>query len=149
VRLVLLRHTTGEAPRPGARVREVAWDDVRELRAAWHQEDFPGQPVEAYLDQAKEVAGLLGTRTLTTGEGFADLEVRDGAAEITSVFVAPEHRGGGLGTALTCAAIEAAGRPRDLWIAADADGRPQELYRRLGFADAHRWAQLTRWPAVL
>jgi ribosomal protein S18 acetylase RimI-like enzyme len=150
-RLVLLRHATGEAPAPGAPVEEAGWWDVRDLRAAWHQEDFPGRPCEAYLEQAHEVERRLGVRTLVTrrdgrAAGFADLEVRDGAAEVTSVYVAPEHRGTGLGTSLTCAAIAAAGRPADLWIAADAGARAQELYRRLGFEDVARLVSITRWP---
>jgi ribosomal protein S18 acetylase RimI-like enzyme len=78
--------------------------------------------------------------------GFADLEVRDQAAEVTSVFVAPQHRGTGLGTSLTCAAITAARNPPDLWIAADEAGRAWTLYRRLGFEDATRMVSSTRWP---
>jgi ribosomal protein S18 acetylase RimI-like enzyme len=112
--LVLLRHATGVAPGPAAPVEEVDWWDVRELRSAWHQEDFPGQPHDAYLEQSREVARELGVRTFASRRegrmaGFADLEVRDRAAEVTSVFVGPEHRGTGLGTSLTCAAITAAG----------------------------------------
>jgi hypothetical protein len=42
--LVLLRHATGVAPEPAAPVEEVDWSDVRELRSAWHQEDFPVSP---------------------------------------------------------------------------------------------------------
>lgn len=150
-RLVLLRHPTGEAPQPGVPVEEVAWDEVRHLRAAWHLEDFPGQPYEGYLEQAREVERALGVRTFVTrrdGEvaGYADLEVRDGAAEVTSVYVVAAHRGGGLGTSLTCAAIAAAQRPPDLWIAADEADRAQHLYRRLGFEDATRLVSLTRWP---
>lgn len=150
-RIVVLRHTTGEAPQPGVPVEEVAWDEVRDLRAAWHLEDFPGQPYEGYLEQAREVERLLGVRTFVTrrdGEvvGFADLEVRDGAAEVTSVYVGAAHRGGGLGTSLTCAAVGAARRPADLWIAADEGGRAQHLYRRLGFEDATRLVSITRWP---
>jgi ribosomal protein S18 acetylase RimI-like enzyme len=149
--LVLLRHATGVAPEPPAPVEEVDWWDVGELRAAWHLEDFPGQPHEAYLEQAREVAGKLGVRTFATRRegriaGFADLEVRDDAAEVTSVFVAQDHRGTGMGTSLTCAAIAAAGSPPDLWILADESGRAADLYRRLGFQDAARLVSSTRWP---
>src|SRR5436305_14146934 len=68
------------------------------------------------------------------------------AAEITEVFVHPAHRGGGLGTALTQAAIEAAGPVRDLWIGADAPRRPKELYERLGFRPAWTAMEFTRHP---
>jgi GNAT superfamily N-acetyltransferase len=64
---------------------------------------------------------------------FAQL-VRDGeGAEITDVYVTARRRGRGLGTAITRAAISAAGDVRELWIIADADDRPKELYARLGF----------------
>jgi len=149
--LVVLRHATGVAPEPAAPVEEVDWREVAALRAAWHQEDFPDQPYEAYLEQAHHVARALGVRTFATRRGdqvagFADLEVRDDAAEITSVYVAPGHRGTGLGTSLTCAAITAAGRPADLWILADESGPALALYRRLGFQDAARTVSSTRWP---
>ena len=150
-RLVVLRHATGVAPTGAVPVEEVDWWDVRDLRAAWHQEDFPGQPHEAYLEQSREVERALGVRTFVARRGgrmagFSDLEVRDGAAEITSVYVASERRGAGLGTSLTCGAIAAAGRPADLWIAADEADRAQHLYRRLGFATATRLVSSTRWP---
>ena len=41
---------------------------------------------------------------------------------------------------MTRAAIEAAGGVRDLWIAADDDDRPKELYARLGFRPA--WTEM-------
>jgi hypothetical protein len=44
---------------------------------------------------------------------------------------------------MTRAAIEAAGDIRDLWIVADDDGRPKELYARLGFRPVWRMAQFT------
>ena len=56
---------------------------------------------------------------------FAQLERNDGASEVTQVYVHPDRRGNGRGTALTRAAVEAAGDVRDLWITADADDRPR------------------------
>jgi len=55
------------------------------------------------------------------------------AAEITQVYVHPEHRAAG-GAAMTRAAIEAAGDEHDLWIAADDEDRPKQLYARLASA---------------
>jgi len=58
----------------------------------------------------------------------------DGAsAEINSVYVHPDHRGRGLGTAITRAAIVAGGAAEDLWIVADDEDRAKDLYARLGF----------------
>ena len=79
---------------------------------------------------------------------FAQFERAGDAAEITQVFVHPDYRGGGRGTAMTRAAIEAAGDVRDLWIAADDEDRPKELYARLGFRPAWTAMEVTRWPTV-
>jgi ribosomal protein S18 acetylase RimI-like enzyme len=80
--------------------------------------------------------------------GFAQLERSDGGAEISQVFVRPEHRGSGRGTAMTRAAIEAAGEVDDLWIVADDEGRPKELYARLGFRPAWTSIEFLRVPGV-
>jgi predicted GNAT family acetyltransferase len=77
---------------------------------------------------------------------FAQLE-RDGdAAEIAQVYVHPEHRGGGRGTAVTRAAIAAASGVRDLWIVADDEDRPKQLYARLGFRPAWTSMEFLRLP---
>jgi GNAT superfamily N-acetyltransferase len=55
------------------------------------------------------------------------------SAEVAQVYVSPDYRGGGFGTALTRAAIEAASDADETWIIADDEGRPKELYARLGF----------------
>jgi GNAT superfamily N-acetyltransferase len=74
--------------------------------------------------------------------------VRDGAmAEITHVYVHPEHRGGGRGQTITRAAVDAAGDAADLWICADDEDWPKEMYARLGFRPVWRSMQFTRLPA--
>ena len=138
VNLVWMRHA---GPRPSgypSAVEQVAYDAVRHLRAAWLREDFPELDPAAYLDEARDVAGRLGAEVLAAFDrgapvAFAQLERGRGGAEIANVYVLPEHRGEGLGTALTEAAVAAAGDVEDLWIVADDEGRPKELYARLGF----------------
>ena len=56
------------------------------------------------------------------------------------------YRGKGLGTALTGAAISNAGDVEDLWIVADDEGRPKQLYGRLGFRPAWTAIQALRLP---
>jgi ribosomal protein S18 acetylase RimI-like enzyme len=79
-------------------------------------------------------------RHITTGRnrvsGTYGLEHDGQSAEIAQVYVHPKHRGRGIGTALTRAAIDAAGAVRDLWIVADDEDRPKDLYARLGFRPA-------------
>lgn len=150
-RLLWMRHATPPRPGPAVAVEEVDYDGVIDLRAAWYQEDFPGQDPARYHAQAREATlrrdvQILALREVGMLVAFAQLE-RDGpAAEITQVYVHPQHRGRGRGTALTRAAIEAAGDARDLWILADDEGRPKELYARLGFCPVRTTMDFTRWP---
>jgi ribosomal protein S18 acetylase RimI-like enzyme len=150
-RLVSMRHESPPPPGPGVQVEEVPYDAVSDLRTAWHEEDFPGVELGSYPEQAREVAALRRAQVLAVREGgtpvaFAELE-RDGStAEITQVYVHPDHRGQGRGTAMTRAAMEAAGDTRDLWIVADDEDRPKELYARLGFRPVWRMTQFLRLP---
>jgi ribosomal protein S18 acetylase RimI-like enzyme len=150
-RLVWMGLETAPPPQPDIAVAEVPYDDVHDLRVAWLQEDFPEIDMGGYLGEAREVAERRGAQVLAvsdggTAVGYAQLEHRDGSAEIAQVYVHPDHRGRGLGTAITCAAIHAAGPARDLWIVADDEGRPKELYGRLGFVPARTATEITRLP---
>ena len=152
-RLLWMRHCEPLPPGPDIEVEEVDYDAVRDLRAAWHLEDFPDLDSRAYLDNAREVAMAREVRVIAPiddGEpvGFAQVERIGDAAEVTQVYVRPGRRGGGRGTAITRAAIEAAGDVEDLWIAADDEGRPKELYARLGFRPAWTSMEFLRVPGV-
>lgn len=146
-RLVSLRFAGDMPPAGGADVVEVAYEAVNDLRRVWHEEDFPGTDA-SYIDDAREVSLARGARVLAAlhdGEpiGFATLEQSGDGIEIEDVFVLAQHRGRGVGTAVTAAALRwAVGqRPRDIWIVADADGRPRHLYERLGFRPVRSWAE--------
>jgi ribosomal protein S18 acetylase RimI-like enzyme len=150
-RLVWMRHDTAPPPQSDIEVAEVPYEEVHELRVAWLREDFPDIDMRDYLDEEREVAERRGAQVLAVSDGgapvgFAQLEHRDGSAEIASAYFHPDQRGRGLGTALTCAAIHAAGGARDLWIVADDEGRPKELYGRLGFVSAWTATEITRLP---
>jgi GNAT superfamily N-acetyltransferase len=149
VRLLWMRHDGSTPPGPTIAVDEVPYDAVHDLRVAWHQEDFPSQDAAEYHAQAREVAMRRDVQVLAVHEdgapvAFAQLERRGPAAEITQVYVRPDHRGSGRGTAMTRAAIEAAGDVPDLWIVADDDDRPKQLYGRLGFRSAWTGVQFQR-----
>jgi len=150
-RLVWMRHEESPPPGSAIAVEEVPYDAVDELRAAWHWEDFPGLDPGAYPAQAREIALRFGARVLAVElngvpVAFAQFEGDGETAEITHVYVSPEHRGAGRGTALTRAAIEAASDARDLWIVADDEDRPKELYARLGFRPAWTMTEFLRLP---
>ena len=152
IRLLWMRHETPPPPGPDIAVQEVPYDAVHDLRLAWHGDESPDQDGSGYIAQAREVALRREVRVLAVHDeagapvAFAQLEQDGAAAEITQVYVDPCLRGGGRGTAMTRAAITAAGDVRDLWIVADDNDRPKELYARLGFRPAWTTMELTRWP---
>ncbi len=151
LRLVWMHHDEAAPAGNGVSVREVPYDDVIELRRAWHQEDFPDQDPLDYHENAREVALRMGARVFAVERderpvAFAQLDGDESSAEITQVYVHPDERGNGLGTSLTKAAIEAAGDIGDLWICADDEDRPKELYARLGFRPALTTMEFTLMP---
>ena len=151
-RLVWMRHE-GPAPSgPTVHVEPVPHEAVDHLRIAWHAEDFPGHEMgEQHLLHAREVALLRGCEVLAVLENdtpvaFAQSSSDGRSAEIDQLYVSRDHRGKGLGTSLTRAAISAAGDVEDLWIVADDEGRPKQLYRRLGFRPAWTAIEALRLP---
>ena len=150
MRIVVMRHE-GPAPDASLAITEVPYEAADKLRAAWHDEDFPGEDHGDYPAQAREVAMLRGVRVFCPVEGgepvgFAQLERVGDGAEITQVYIRADRRGDGLGTGMTAAAIGAGHDARDLWIYADADDRPRLLYERLGFRPVRTLLELTRRP---
>lgn len=140
-RLLWLRHEhpAAQPDEPEETIVEsVPYDLAQPMRALWHLDFDEEGDAEAYHAQAREVALRRGTEVLVARKGgkavaFAELERDSSGAEITQVYVHPAHRGGGLGTAITRAAIAHAGEVKDLWICADDEERAKELYMRLGF----------------
>jgi GNAT superfamily N-acetyltransferase len=132
-------------------VAEVTYDAVDALRITWHQEEFPGRDDAEFHANAREVRITLGTRSLAVYEAsrpvaFASLDVGDDEIEIGALYVLPEYRGHGLGTALTQTAIAAAGDVEHLWICADDEDRPKRLYTRLGFRPVLTTTEFLRLP---
>ena len=152
MRLLWLRHSGAAPEDPAIAVREVPYDDVHALRVQWMGEhDLPEVDPPGYHEQAREVALRKGAQVLAVRDSgavvaFAQLERDGAAAEVTQVYVDPAFRGRGLGTALTCAAIRAAGEVGDLWICADDEDRAKDLYARLGFRPAWLAMEFTRVP---
>ena len=150
-RLLWMRHEAPLPPRPDIAVETVSYDAVKDLRLAWFRDDFPDLDPGAFFAQAREVDLSQEVQVLAVLEGsvpvaFAQLHQRGAAAEITHVYVHSERRGNLLGTALTRAATDAAGAVRDLWIVADDEARPKELYTRLGFRPAWASMEFERHP---
>ena len=138
-RLVWMRHETPPPAGPDIAVEEVPYDEaVHRLQVDWFFEDFPNLDPGDFFAQAKEADARLGSRVLAVQRagvpvGYAKVDRVGASAEVAQVYVSPDHRGDGLGTALTRAAIELADDADETWIIADDEGRPKELYARLGF----------------
>ncbi|MBV9197619.1 MAG: GNAT family N-acetyltransferase [Solirubrobacterales bacterium] len=151
-RVLWMRHEEALPAGPDVLVEDVDYDAVHELRVIWNHEDELGEQADsAFYRYAREVALALGARVVAVLEegrpiAFAQIQSHGGGAEISDVFVHPEHRGRGLGTAVTRAAIRAAGGSGDLWITADDEDRPKHLYARLGFRPAWTSMEFTRLP---
>jgi ribosomal protein S18 acetylase RimI-like enzyme len=144
-----------QAPVPsgdaGPAVEEVDYDETEELRLSWHLEDFAETEYERFRIGAREIAMAKGTRVLIIREqgepiAFTQVQWDGGSAEINGVYVHPEHRGRGLGTAITRAAIAVASEAEDLWIVADDEDRPKDLYARLGFRTVWTTIEFLRLP---
>jgi GNAT superfamily N-acetyltransferase len=150
-RLVLMRLEGSTPAPPGVPIVEVDYDALQELRSVWYEEDFPGHDHSDFDAEAREVRIALGTRSLALYDGtrpvaFATLDLGDREAEVAGLFVLPEYRGQGRGTALAQAAIAAAGDVKNLWICAEDEGRPKQMYARLGFRPIVAWTQFLRLP---
>jgi GNAT superfamily N-acetyltransferase len=130
----------------------VPYDAVAHLRVLWHREDFPGDDPTAFHRTAREVALRQGARiyaALREGQpvAYAELDRIGARVEIGQVYVHPDHRGQGVGTAVTTAAIRAAAGADELWICADDEDRAKHLYVRLGFRPAHLTVEFVRMPS--
>lgn len=153
-RLVWMHHEgprSDSASADGQRATAVPYDAVAALRSAWHAEDFPGHDPTEFHSQVREVSLARRSRILAIVEddqpiAYAGLDLGDDGIEIGAVYVRADHRGRGYGTAITRAAIAAAGDVEHLWICADADDRPKELYARLGFRPVLMTVDVLRLP---
>ncbi len=152
-RLILMLHDGSAPPGPAAGVERVDYDVVGGLRVAWHREDYPSiDPTQHHADM-REVDVLSGAEVLAVFDGgspvaFTQIETDGADAEVASVYVLPSHRGRGLGTAVTRAAIEAASGARDLWIEADDEYHAKDLYAKLGFERVYTYMSFVRLPGT-
>lgn len=152
----LLMAWRGEGERSaaaGGNVEEVDAAALRPLREAiirgepWATSD---EVVRMVADAARLTGRAGNARHFAVradGEvaSAADLYSDGRTAQVEDVATAPEHRGRGYATAVVLRAVEEAlASGHDfVFLVADAEDWPKELYARLGFAPlGHKWAFL-------
>ncbi len=139
-----------------AAVRAVSHDEVHAAEERFLRDEPGTTTPEArrqVMQHNRRIGELLGERCFAAYDGdavcaYAKLRHRDGVAQVEDVAVSPEHRGAGLGRLVTSAALAAglALEPELLFIVADEEDWPKELYGRLGFVAAGRIRGFLRPP---
>jgi ribosomal protein S18 acetylase RimI-like enzyme len=150
----MVRHRPSEGRVDTSAAEEIDATRLRDLRAAILHEWLPG------TDDG--VAGeIFGADTLwwRLGNGRTFAVVEDGApvsaavlysdgrtAQVEDVATMPGYRGRGYAKAVIQRAVDEAlaGGHDFVFLVADADDWPKELYRRLGFDDLGRYLKFTR-----
>jgi ribosomal protein S18 acetylase RimI-like enzyme len=132
-------------------VEEVAEEDLRAARAElnagrpWGEPDvmaelFAGKQLIGRLMEARFFAVRVGGEVVT----YTDLYQDGPEAQVEDVGTLPGHRGRGYATAVVLAAIHTA-RERGaefVFLVADREDWPKELYRRLGFDELGYYVKL-------
>jgi len=152
--LVLVHETEPDRLVDTSMVREVALDDLLEVRhAATLAEPWGDEEIARQLDGSKRlIAGAVPTRffaAFADGDVAAYCEVRSSGsvAQIEDVEAVAQFRGRGLGRAIVQHALEEARREHDVvFLEALADDWPRELYGKLGFRVVDRRDFYTRLP---
>jgi len=152
----LLTMVAGETPEPrrAVAVEEVAFERLLGLRAELAREGPGGRSpavVEQLLTAAARHARAGSARHFAVlDEGrpvaAADLYSDGRTAQVEDVATLTTHRGRGYASAIVLRAVEAARETGNdlVFLLADADDWPQELYRRLGFepiGDTHTFTR--------
>jgi ribosomal protein S18 acetylase RimI-like enzyme len=119
-----------------------------------------GQPwaTPEVVEQLFQAKSLIGERVTTRFFGveldgevvsYTDLYSNGADAQIEDVGTLPEHRSSGYATAVVLAAIETARASGAdfVFLVADAEDWPKELYRRLGFDELGHYTKFFMPPA--
>ena len=151
--LMALTGAPDRAPEMGV-VGDTGEEEMLEVMARWHAEGWPttadelAQLVEFGRREARAHGDrLLGVRS-SDGRLVAITKLRshEGMAQIEDVYTVPEARGRGYARALVSRASELArdGGNDLIFIEADDNDWPKELYARLGFEPLGRMWQFHR-----
>jgi GNAT superfamily N-acetyltransferase len=154
--IVLMAHRR-QPDRPGTvAVEEVSFPQARPVIAETYRRDerFEQDRVDRFTDQHGWYERALGARFFvgrvdTQAAGVCELWLDGADALVEHVDTLEEFRNRGVARSVVLAAVDAAvarGAER-VFIAADDNDWPKELYGRLGFDRLGREWEFIRWPA--
>ena len=152
--LVMLLERAPDPPGPGL-VREGSLDEIKALHDRWVTEDYLDEEgpeaVAQLVRYGDRQRAARPTRAFVSHDATAMtlLWASDGVAQVEDVYPAPEARGRGHARALVSHAARLAADEghATIFIVADDDDTPKELYERLGFVPRSRARRWTR-PAA-
>jgi ribosomal protein S18 acetylase RimI-like enzyme len=137
-------------------VRELAEEDLRAARRRL----LEGQPwaTPELVEQLFAAKALIGERVSTRFFGipvdgevvsYTDLYTNGADAQIEDLGTLPDHRGKGYATAVVLAALAHAHEAGAdfVFLVADAEDWPKELYRKLGFDELGHYTKFFAPPA--
>ena len=134
-----------------AGVQEGDEEEVLALMRAWNEEELASQGAETLRQLgvfAEREWRARPARIFVAGDASATCRLweEDGIAQVEAVYTSPAARGRGYARMLlTHALLEArAGDPELVFIVADDDDTPKELYARLGFDPLVRVTRVVR-----
>jgi GNAT superfamily N-acetyltransferase len=140
--MIMARHRAPTRKRPPGIAREIDLEAIKRARElSLEDEGGHSEEVKAQLRDMVEVVARAGNARFFGAEvggenvSVCELYVDSGSAQIEAVMTLTKHRGKGLATAVVLAALETAdARGSELvFLTADADDWPKELYAQLGF----------------
>jgi GNAT superfamily N-acetyltransferase len=152
-RNALMAHDREPDRAPGLPVEELPFAEVRPLIHEIYRRDatLTTETAERFTEQHGKVERVIGARFFAvrlegTLAGNCELYVDDADAQVEFVDTLEEFRGRGVARAVVLAAVEAAraaGAAR-VFLCADDDDWPKDLYVRLGFDRIARTWQFIR-----
>jgi ribosomal protein S18 acetylase RimI-like enzyme len=137
-------------------VREVEEEALRPARKRLLSDQPWAKP--EVVEQLFRAKAMIGERVATRFFGvpvddeivsYADLYLGGGDAQVEDVGTLPEHRGRGYATAVVLSAIDVAREAgaEFVFLVADAEDWPKDLYRRLGFDELGHYTKFFAPPA--
>jgi len=152
---VTMVHRRAADREPHLAVEEVPFADVKPLIHEMYRREprMSDDNVRLFTDQHGKYELVIGARFFVVrldGELAGDCELYvDGLdAQVENVGTLEEFRGRGVARAVVLRAVEEArgAGARRVFIVADGEDWPKDLYGRLGFQGMARTWQFIRWP---